>query len=347
MSDLLMWKKNLQELYAKRSNVIDRGLKFVLGLLAFLLINKNIGVFKLVMSPAVSAGLALVCAFLPPVVIVLVAAMLITLHLYFISLGVMAVSVLVFIVMFLCYCRFTPQKAVLLLITPLAFWLKIPYAVPVACGLAFAPVSAVPVSFGTIVYFMLEYVKQSEAALSSAEGMMGQISLFVKSVFADKAMWITIFAFIACIIIVYVIRRKAIDHAWKIAIASGVVVNVLIIGSGYTFVNHKISFVTLILGNLVAIAVGMLLELFLFSVDYSRSENLQFEDDEYYYYVKAVPKISITSPEKTIKTINERRNTTEAPRESHRTPTQKTQMRKTGTKKAVKKKVKRVKPIEE
>ena len=54
---------------------------------------------------------------------------------------------------------------------------------------------------------------------------------------------------------------------------------------------------------------GLILEIFFFSVDYSRSENLQFEDDEYYYYVKAVPKLSVARPEKTVKRINERQET--------------------------------------
>ncbi len=54
---------------------------------------------------------------------------------------------------------------------------------------------------------------------------------------------------------------------------------------------------------------GLVLELFLFSVDYSRSERLQFEDDEYYYYVKAIPKVAMTTPEKTVKKINERQET--------------------------------------
>ena len=36
-------------------------------------------------------------------------------------------------------------------------------------------------------------------------------------------------------------------------------------------------------------------------MDYSRVEKVQFEDDEYYYYVKAVPKLSVTAPEITIK----------------------------------------------
>ena len=33
-------------------------------------------------------------------------------------------------------------------------------------------------------------------------------------------------------------------------------------------------------------------------------ENTQFEDEEYYYYVKAVPKIVMTKQQKNVKKIN-------------------------------------------
>ncbi len=69
------------------------------------------------------------------------------------------------------------------------------------------------------------------------------------------------------------------------------------------------SYKELILGSVLAVLIGLVLELFLFSVDYARCESLQYEDDEYYYYVKAVPKVTITSPEKTVKRINERQAT--------------------------------------
>ena len=60
---------------------------------------------------------------------------------------------------------------------------------------------------------------------------------------------------------------------------------------------EETDFVLLIVGNVAAIAVGLVLELFFFSVDYARSERLQYEDDEYYYYVKAVPKLSVATPD--------------------------------------------------
>ncbi len=98
-----------------------------------------------------------------------------------------------------------------------------------------------------------------------------------------------------------------------------------------------------IIGNIAAVVIGFIMEFFLFSVDYSRTERLQFEDDEYYYYVKAIPKISVTAPEKTVKHINERKETggiagTEPERRqrSKSGQTKKTAVRKTKTASKVK-----------
>jgi hypothetical protein len=59
----------------------------------------------------------------------------------------------------------------------------------------------------------------------------------------------------------------------------------------------------------VAIIIAFIVEFLVFSVDYTRTEYLQYEDDEYYYYVKAVPKVSVATPEKVVKRINERQKT--------------------------------------
>ena len=44
-------------------------------------------------------------------------------------------------------------------------------------------------------------------------------------------------------------------------------------------------------GSILSTGIGFLIEFLCFNLDYSRTEKVQFEDDEYYYYVKAVPKI--------------------------------------------------------
>jgi len=50
----------------------------------------------------------------------------------------------------------------------------------------------------------------------------------------------------------------------------------------------------------------MLIQFWIMAVDYSRTEYLQYEDDEYIYFVKAVPKITVTEPEIKLQEINPR-----------------------------------------
>ena len=51
--------------------------------------------------------------------------------------------------------------------------------------------------------------------------------------------------------------------------------------------------VSAIIGGLLSVLITWFLQFFLHSVDYTRAEKVQFEDDDYYYYVKAVPKIKV------------------------------------------------------
>ena len=53
----------------------------------------------------------------------------------------------------------------------------------------------------------------------------------------------------------------------------------------------------MILGSVLGVAIAFALKFFKFCVDFNRTERVQFEDDDYYYYVKAVPKINVGGEE--------------------------------------------------
>ena len=84
----------------------------------------------------------------------------------------------------------------------------------------------------------------------------------------------------------------------------GGVTNVVILLVGDLRYDTGISVLSLVLGTLVAILIAKVIEFFAFNVDYTRTEYLQFEDDEYYYFVKAVPKITISTPEVKVKKVS-------------------------------------------
>ena len=46
----------------------------------------------------------------------------------------------------------------------------------------------------------------------------------------------------------------------------------------------------LIVGNIISLLIAFILQFLFMNLDYARTERVQFEDDDYYYYVKAVPR---------------------------------------------------------
>ena len=123
----------------------------------------------------------------------------------------------------------------------------------------------------------------------------------------NTTMIVTLFAFIVTIVVVYIIRRLAIDHSWTVAMVTGAIVNAMILLVGDLLLDTKISIIWLLLGSVLAVLIAKVLQFFVFNVDYSRTERVQFEDDEYYYYVKAVPKVTVAPAAKTVKKINSSR----------------------------------------
>lgn len=311
MDNIYVIRGRIEELYGKHSKLFDKAFQFILAMITFSMINQNTGFMKSLSSPVISLALAVVATFLPPMVIVVIAAVLVLAHTLAASIGIFAVSAMIFLIMYIFYIRLAPKMAFVVLLTPIAFVLKIPFLVPVACALIYTPVSLVPMSCGTVVFYMVEYLKKTSSAskASGSKAMLSEITTYVQKVFQNKEMWIYIVAFIIGFFVVYTIRRRELDHAWKIGIIAGAIADVVVTAMGSIALGVEISYGSLIFGNILAAIVGMILELFLFSVDYARSERLQFEDDEYYYYVKAIPKVAVTTPEKTVKKINERQET--------------------------------------
>ena len=114
------------------------------------------------------------------------------------------------------------------------------------------------------------------------------------------------------VIMVYLIRKLSVDYAWTIAIVSGALLDIVILMVGDLIYDANFSIGGVILGSIAAMAAAFVVQFFRFNLDYSRTEKVQFEDDEYYYYVKAVPKMTVATPEKKVKKITTQRNSRNA-----------------------------------
>lgn len=312
MTTLLVIKQMLLTIYSKYEVYITPLLKFLLALVTLVLINSRLGYMETLGRVTVVLIVALMCSFMPMNFIVLMGAVFVLLHLYTFSLECAAVIGAGFLLLFLLYLRFSPKDTVVVLLLPLCFLLRIPYVIPISMGLIGAPTSAVSVACGVIVYYMLHYVTQNATVIAAMadEDKMAKFKFIIDGLIKNQEMVVTIAAFAITVIIVYLLRRLSIDYAWTIAMTAGAVVNIMVLLVGDLIFEINQSLISVILGTVVSFLLVLVLQFFVFYVDYSRTENVQFEDDEYYYYVKAVPKVTVAKPDKKVKQISSARSGT-------------------------------------
>ena len=309
MMGLLVFKERLRIFYAKNSQIVIPAVKFAVAFMAFYLIGKNTGFVEKLNSPLMPAVMGLVGAAAPYGVTAFLAGAFLMAQLFAVSLEVAAITLVFLMIVVLLYYGFQPGDSVLLLVTPIMFFLKIPFAVPLLVGLGGSMLSVIPVSCGAFLYYVILYVKQNAGVLSgSAQTELTQLIIqLVKSLVTNQAMLIMVAAMALCILLVHTIKNMPINYAWGIAIAAGVIVQLLVIFIGDLRFDASVSVLEVTAGMAVSAAAAAVYHFFVFAVDYTRTEYVQFEDDDYHYYVKAVPKIAVSKPDVKVQRINTRK----------------------------------------
>lgn len=300
-------RKKIIEAYGQFEYIIVPVFKFAVAFLLILTINNHIGFNLGLTNKLLDVIIALICTLVPTNFMAGIIMVLVLAHLYTLSLETMIVGAVIFLLMFLLYFRFSPKDTIMILLLPLAFIARVEYAVPVVAGLLFAPGSAVGVGFGVVIVKYLSYVEQNKAVLGNSEIGPATVDNFrniVDALLQNRSMWIMAAAFAAAAIVVFFIRRLETAHSWTIAIIAGSVMELFVLLFGDMQYDTNIDLAKVFLGVGLSLIVELLVEFFCFMVDYTRIESVQFEDDDYYYYVKAVPKVTVSDSLRTVKTIS-------------------------------------------
>ena len=309
MTALLELRENLKKIYSRNEAFILPVIKFLLSFIVLSIINGKMGYMTKIDNMAIVLIVSLLCSFLPTGFMVVFAMLFTLLHMYALSIETAAVGLVVFLLLYLLFLRFTTKEALVVVLTPVLCMLKLPYVMPVAMGLIGTPASCVSVGCGVVVYYLIQTVISNAPTINSmgAEEATAKLRLLIDGMLGNKAMLVMIVAFTVTVIVVYLIRRMSVDHSWTIAMAAGVMIEVLILLVGDLMYDTNLSILSALLGAIVTVIVCKIIEFFRFCLDYSRTEKVQFEDDEYYYYVKAVPKMTVSAPTNTVKKINTQR----------------------------------------
>ncbi|MBQ8814158.1 MAG: ABC transporter permease [Lachnospiraceae bacterium] len=309
MEKLLLVRERLSGIYGRYSMLIQPLTRFVVMFGALLVMGEFIGFGGLVGSPVVFAAVSLIGAWLPFGLRLMIVAVLVLCNLYSLSLEAMAAVAAVMIVMFCVNYIFRPERNVLLLLMPVCYFLGIPYAPVLLVGLTGSLLEVIPVAFSTILYYMVVYIGNNASLLSSASSltMLEKVMQLVSGLVNNQEMWLMCIALCAMLVITWLVGRMRHDYSRYIGMGMGMATGIMVLLVGIFALDIRLSVVLMIVGFVLSAVIAFAVEFFMLPLSYLQTEYVQFEDDDYYYYVKAVPKMAISRPEVQVKKLNIRK----------------------------------------
>lgn len=306
MTTLLEIREYLKDFYSRFSQLITMAAKFIMVLAAMLMIDSRIGYSEVLSGPLPALVVALIGSLVPTGAICLILAIVILAQLYSLSLIPFVIGAILALLMLLLYFRFSPDDGALVILTPIACTIGIPYVMPLAAGLLYSPAAIAAIAAGLVTHFYLVFVSANSTALSNVETaqMVSSIQFLLDGVFKNSTLLVMLVAFAVSVTVVWFIRRLRMSNAWTIASGAGALAQILVLVIGSLRQNTNLSVGYVLLGMVVSLLICAVLIFLFFNLDYTRIENMQYEDDDYYYYVKAVPKVSVNKRERKVRRIS-------------------------------------------
>ena len=303
MTQLLIYREKAIRFFKEYETWFLILAKIIGMMFVFTYINENLGYYELLGSAPVNLLLSLVCSIIPSSFTVFIVAAVIAAHMLKFSMLVGLLVIAVMVIIYLLFLKFAPRQSLVLLAAPVLLHYNLGFALPVIAGLLFNPYAAIPAAAGV---FMVSFIRSAlqyggELASPAAAGMSSLadsldpekitevVSNIFTQAFADKTFVYMFLLVVITAAVMFVINRFSFNYVWYISIAAGAVADFAAavltgprVGS-YTMTGMPI-------GILVGAAAALVIQFFRCVVDYKSRESLQFEDEEYYYYVQAIPK---------------------------------------------------------
>lgn len=315
MTQLLVFREHLQKFYQKYALFLNPLFRFVIGFITFTSVNRIIGYHPALNRVSVELILAAVSILMPGSVLLFFAAFFTVIHIFYVSRVLALVVAVIFIIIYFAYAKFVPKHAYIIVAIPIAIPFHLVYGIPIFLGLVMTPVAVVPIACGVGIYYLLQAV--ISVVSTSTDTSINLYQTVVQQFLNCREMYVMIVVFSLVTVIVYIIRNREWDFSFEIAIVAGAVSNTILFLIINYLLNININMAPFLLGTLGSAVVVWIIQFMRLALNYTGVENLQFEDEEYYYYVRAVPKMNVAAPSKRIKKINARHFSEHMPSVKH------------------------------
>ncbi len=294
MTQLLELRTRLISLYQRFDRILIPVLKFILLLIAYIRLDKLLGFGGKSTSILLLLLLSLISALIPIQDALALITVYTAVSLYQVS-WIMSVTVIVFALILYCFfIRLIPEYSGVIIAMPLLTGIGFPYILPFGVGLFAGTAGVIPCCIGSFIYYFLVGIKTNISVLEQLSDSQNTLKIYndvLSSLLGNYPMFASMLAILAVILTMNVVKNIKMDFSFEISVAAGVVTNLLVyiilmLNWELGIELGKLFFITIISGIPVLLASFVYRPLY-----YAGTERVQFEDDDYYYYVRAVPKL--------------------------------------------------------
>lgn len=304
MVKFIRTRGRIRRFYGRHEIFLNRLFNGLFSFLILSVLSSYFGFAKILSHSWIVPLLAVLCAFLPVSGAAIVMQVYLLIQMMSLSFGV-TITLLVMMVLSYALCAGYQASKLNYIVGVTALQrLRVPYLASMQAALLGGVQEVTTIVSGAVVSFYLKEVYDNAGLLKNGTDALSPIELLRDNVFGNPLFYIYVIAMAALFVVVYTIRTMNIPHAWVVAVISGVIVEFILMLSGYLFIGQRSRIPELVVVNLVTILVGLMTNYIVLDLDYTRIERVQFEDDEYYYYVTAVPKIRLEEEQKKVKKLS-------------------------------------------
>jgi len=308
MEQLINVRQHMIGFYKKFEVAINYIAKFFIGLFVFSRINA-LGMFREEFNVLFGnsgtqmsyvALMALLFTISPPSIAMFLITVAIAIQLS----AVLEVAFFVFLLLVLLivfYARLAPRESVLILAMVMGFYFRMPYAVVLIAGLYFGITSMIPVILGTAVWYFFPFFTNLAATVDVVTDFdLLELPITFMEVFAQifsqlttDFNWIVLgFVFAMIVLATHLISRISINYNKDIAIGVGTIVGMICMTMVVLVIDIDMSVGGIFLSSIASALLVWIVKFFEGVQDYKRVERVAFDDDDNYYYVKIVPKVT-------------------------------------------------------
>lgn len=310
MAQLVYFKESLIVFYKKYAEVILPVLKLLFSFFALCMFQRMFHYNGFIDKSWVLLAVSAVQAFLPMSFLYYVISILIMMNLWKVSMDIFLGFIIFFLICLLGFIRVDRKHAIIIIVTALLFYLKLEYILPVLLGMTVGFGAVMPAAAGVITYFLSIYMADVSTLLTTSTTSNFGMGLqrVVNLMLIDRKLLVLLVTFSLIIFITTLLCQLFYERAWVFAIFVGNIAMVLLLLFGRLIFELDYTIWRLFLEMILGIGCCYIYRFFRGIGDVSRIEKASFEDDEYFYYVKAVPKIKVTEKNLNVTDINSSEN---------------------------------------